>query len=130
MSYLTFSIRVTSDAGGEPAVVFDYVARVSMTEQQLLAAVQPPTLPAIPPSFTTVPTINQIPVLNALIIASDQQINLRAGSLAPTDGIITLRPGGILCVVDGQIGSGPTTNITVNNPGASNATLSGLAGGT
>jgi hypothetical protein len=126
--YLTVSIRVTSDVGGEPNVVFDRTHRVALTEAQTLAVTKAGGDNA--GVYTTIPTINKIPAINALIIATDQPVNLRMASVSATDGNIALKAGGIFIVVDANIAAGAALNALCNNVGAIAANLSGLVGGT
>jgi len=128
MPYVTFSLRAVSDIAAEPQVYVDYTRRVFVTEAQLLAIQKAGGDGA--GIFTEIPTINQIPVLNALVIASDQPVNLKLASVVAADGVIALKAGGILAVIDASIGAGAGVNATVNNPGTNAATLSGIAGGT
>lgn len=128
MSYLTFTIRATSDVGGEPAVVFDYTARIALTEAQILAVQKAGGDGG--GSFTTIPTVDHIPAINAIIVATDQPVNLKMASVGAADGIIALRAGGIFVAIDAQIAAGATSNATINNTGTNVANLSGLVGGT
>jgi hypothetical protein len=81
--------------------------------------------------YTTVPTVTQAPVLNALILSNDSgnPINFKLNSAALNDGIIGLKAGGFIVVIDGQIAAGASNNAQVNNPNAA-AQISGFAGGT
>lgn len=128
MPYLTFTIRVTSDVGGEPAVVFDHTHRVSLTEAQILAVQKAGGDGA--GIYTTIPTVDKIPVINAIVIATDQAINLKMASVGAADGIIALKAGGIFVAVDANIAAGASLNALINNVGVNPANLSGLVGGT
>lgn len=128
MPYCTFQLRITSDAGGEPALIFDYTARVSLTEAQIIARQKAGgDLVGV---FTAIPGVGSLPVVNALVVATDQPINLKLASVSNGDGIIALNPGGILVVIDGQLAAGANENATINNVGTATANLTGFSGGT
>lgn len=78
MPYLTFSLRLTSDIAGEPALIVDYTRRVFLTEAQLFAIAKPNGDPV--GSFSTISTIDYIPVLNAFILSTDSPIHVKMRS--------------------------------------------------
>lgn len=77
--YLTFNLRVTSDVAAEPAIIVDYNRRVFLTEAQILAIVKANGDPI--GSFSTIGTIDHIPVLNAFILSADSPIHVKMRNL-------------------------------------------------
>ena len=128
MPYLTFTIRVESDFGAQPSVVFESIKRLFLTEAQLLNMQKAggDTVGV----YTTIPTVNQSPTLNAIVVQTDQPVLIKLNSVVNADGVISLKAGGLVAVIDANIASGATTDATVNNVPANPATLSGVAGGT
>jgi len=126
--YLTFNIRVTSDVGGQPAIIFEYAARLFLTEAQLLALQKAGGDGA--GVYTEIPTVNEIPALNAFILTSDQPINLKFASVSAADGVIALKNNSLVAIINGNIAAGANLNATINNTGANPANLGGVAGGT
>lgn len=82
--------------------------------------------------YSTVPTVTQAPILNALVLSNDsgQPINFTLSSAALNDGVIGLKAGGFILVIDGQIAAGASNNAQVNNVNAAASQISGFAGGT
>lgn len=203
MSYVTCTIRFTSDIGGSPTVLFERIRRLSVTEAQEINLTKAASDPAggtissitgagptytvntaaahglstgqiaiingvspavyngawliastpLTTSFTfvgitgnaawvsggvvegiysTVPTVTQAPILNALVLSNDSgnPINFKLNSAALNDGIIGLKAGGFIVIVDGQIAAGATANAQVNNVNNTGSQISGFAGGT
>ena len=128
MPYITCTVLVTSDVGAQPQQIFEKIARIFVTQEQLLNLQKAGGDGA--GVFTALPSVEQSPILNGLIIATDQPLNVRTGGVADGDGIIPLKAGGMVLILDANIASGATTNVKVNNVGTSAATITGLAGGT
>ena len=79
--------------------------------------------------YVTLPTVDQLPIINALVVqAIDQAITLRLNN--QSDAGITLNAGGLIAIIDAVINSGATTNAKVNNASGSNALVRGVAAGT
>src|SRR6266550_8963018 len=119
MPYLTFQMRVTGDYGGSPAVVFERTVRLFLTEAQMLAVTKAGG--DTPGVYTAIPTVDKLPALNALVIATDQPLNFKLASVGAADGIIAMKQGGILAVIDCNIAAGAALNALVNNTGTTAA---------
>jgi hypothetical protein len=128
MPFLTFTLRVTSDVGAEPQVVYEKILRLALNEEQVQAVVKAggDTIGV----YTTIPSVNTIPILNACIVATDQPVNIKFASVSTADGVIALKAGGLVAVIDGNIGAGATLNALINNVGVNAANLTVLSGGT
>jgi hypothetical protein len=89
-----------------------------------------------PGTFTALPSIEQSAIINGLVLAVDNPLLVKIASVAPADGIISLKAGGLLMILDGSIAAGATTNVLVNNvattggdDGAGAVGITGLSGG-
>ena len=90
-----------------------------------------------PGTYSALPSVEQSPAINALVLAVDNPLLIKLASIAPADGIISLKANGVLMILDGSIASGTATNVLVNNiattggdDGAGSVGITGLSGGT
>lgn len=128
MPYLSATLLLTSDVGGEPQQIFEYRARVFVNQAQILNLQKAggDTVGV----YTAVPSIEQSPAINILAMAVDNPLLIKLASVAPADGIISLKSGGLLLVIDGSLAAGIANNVLVNNTATNAVTISGAAGGT
>jgi hypothetical protein len=122
MPELKVTILVEMDGAELPG--FPLIYRQNVTEAVPLDGVQQAA------DNDTV-TFHQVPgsvmqTLQTMVLTADQAINLKFNN----SSFLPLAAGGCIVLVGANIGAGAATNVTINNPGASDpANLLGVTGG-
>ena|ERR1700687_3807450 len=128
MPFLSVTLLIDSDTGAEPQQIFEYRARIFVNQAQLLN-IQKAGGDTVG-VYSALPSIEQSPALNVLCLAVDNPLLVKLASVAPADGIISLKAGGLLLVIQGSLAAGIASNVLVNNVPANAVTITGAAGGT
>ncbi len=128
MPYLSVTVLIDSDTGAEPNQIFEYRARVFVNQSQLIN-IQKAGSDGVG-VYTALPSIEQSPAINVLAMAVDGPLLMKLASVAPADGIVSLKAGGLLLLIDSSLAAGLTSNVLVNNVPATPVTITGAAGGT
>ncbi len=128
MPYLSVTVLIDSDTGAEPNQIFEYRARVFVNQSQLIN-IQKAGSDGVG-VYTALPSIEQSPAINVLAMAVDGPLLLKLASVAPADGIVSLKAGGLLLLIDSSLAAGIANNVLVNNVPTSAVTITGAAGGT
>ncbi len=128
MPALTVTVLVEQDGVMLPR--FPIIRRLAVTEAQAISVKKAGGDGA--GVYVTVPGADVSATDNLVVLATDNPLNLKLASVAPGDGIIALKAGGLLVAMDCNLAAGATVNVQVNNPNASpdgDANLSGVIGG-
>ncbi len=136
MPYLTIDVSIKSDAGAEPFEIFRKTRRVFVTQSQVINDQKVGSDGA--GIYSTAPGCGQSATINLLALTPlEEPINFKLNSVGASDGVVALKAGGLLLLIDASIASGKTTNAQINNvnttggsDGAGGVTVIGTVGGT